>query len=244
MVDFNWDCPHCERAVTISSSNFSNSHHDLDIENVSGKHQLETTFIVCPNIECRKYSLMAFLHKIEKSQTHTGGYKVTLRGKVAEWSLVPASRSKHFPEYIPKVIRDDYEEACLIQDLSPKASATLSRRCLQGMLRDFWDVKTGKLNNEIEQIKERIDLETWAAIDAVRQLGNIGAHMEVDINVIISVDPEEAKLLIRLVETLMDEWYVAREDRKNRMMSVVSAADNKKEAKKNARRGETEEGKK
>lgn len=239
MVDFNWDCPHCERAVTISSSNHSYSYHDLEIENASGKHRLGTTFIICPNIKCRKYSLIATLHKIAKSRAHTGVYNVTLGDKVAQWSLVPASGSKHFAEYIPKGIRDDYEEACLIQDLSPKASATLSRRCLQGMLRDFWGVKTGKLNNEIEQIKERIGLETWAAIDAVRRLGNIGAHMEEDINVIISVDPEEAKLLIRLVETLMDEWYVARENRKNRMTAVVSAADSKKDIK----RGGKEEGK-
>ena len=31
----------------------------------------------------------------------------------------------------------------------------------------------------------------WQAIDAVRSIGNIGAHMEKDINLIVDVDPEE-----------------------------------------------------
>jgi len=39
-----------------------------------------------------------------------------------------------------------------------------------------------------------VDPLTWEAIDAVRKLGNIGAHMEKDINVIVDVDPEEAEL--------------------------------------------------
>jgi hypothetical protein len=144
------------------------------------------------------------------------------------WALIPPSAAKHFPEYVPQVIRDDYQEACLIRDLSPKASATLSRRCLQGILRDFWKVKPGRLIDEIEEVKDKIDPETWGAIEAVRKLGNIGAHMEKDIDVIVDVDPEEAGLLIGLVETLLKEWYVAREDRRVRMAAVIAAAEAKK----------------
>jgi hypothetical protein len=61
--------------------------------------------------------------------------------RVQTWSLIPSSSAKTFPNYVPKVILDDYNEACLIRDLSPKASATLSRRCLQGMIRDLEDSK-------------------------------------------------------------------------------------------------------
>ena len=69
---------------------------------------------------------------------------------------------------------------------------------------------------------------TWGAITAVRQLGNIGAHMEKDINVIVDVDPDEADHLIGLVETLLREWYVTREDRRTRMEAVMAAAAAKK----------------
>ena len=54
---------------------------------------------------------------------------------------------------------------------------------------------------------------TWDAIDAVRKVGNIGAHIEKDINVIIDVEPREAELLIGLIEMLLKDWYVVREER-------------------------------
>lgn len=223
MTDFNWTCPHCERAVTISEGRISSLRHSLSIENVSGHHSLLTTFIVCPNPACKKFTLTAALH-----QSISTEYGVKVGDKLQEWSLVPASASMHFPEYVPAAIRDDYQEACLIRDLSPKASATLSRRCLQGIIRDFWKVKSGRLVDEIEAIKDEVDTETWDAIEAVRKLGNIGAHMEKDINVIVEVDPEEAALLIGLVETVIREWYIAREVRKARMGAVIAAAAAKK----------------
>ncbi|WP_372445280.1 hypothetical protein [Clostridium estertheticum] len=45
-----------------------------------------------------------------------------------------------------------------------------------------------------------MDPLTWEAIDAVRTIGNIGAHMEKDINQIVDVESSEAALLI---ETLI-----------------------------------------
>src|SRR6266542_6816273 len=53
------------------------------------------------------------------------------------WKLLPKSHAKVFPDYIPTGIIRDYEEACEIVNASPKASATLSRRCLLGIIRDF-----------------------------------------------------------------------------------------------------------
>ena len=62
----------------------------------------------------------------------------------------------------------------------------------------------------------------------LRKLGNIGAHMEKDINLIVDVDPQEAELLIGLIETLLKEWYVVREERRARMGALVAAASSKK----------------
>lgn len=53
--------------------------------------------------------------------------------------------------------------------------------------------------------------------------------MEHDINVIVDVDVNEAQLLIGLVETLLEEWYVRREERERRMRSVIDAASGKKQ---------------
>jgi len=222
--DFNWTCPHCERHVTITERRISTDKHPLWTETADGPLIFTSEFIVCPNPSCCKATLTASLN-VRQSD----GRGNSVAGDVIkEWQLVPSSFAASFPDYVPSPVIADYQEACLIRDLSPKASATLSRRCLQGILRDFWGVKPGRLVDEIEQIKDKVDPLTWDAIESLRKLGNIGAHMEKDINLIVDVDPEEASLLIGLVETLIREWYIAREERIARMAALVSAAANKK----------------
>ena len=51
--------------------------------------------------------------------------------------------------------------------------------------------------------------------------------MEKDINVIVDVEPEEAGVLIELIETLAEEWYVARHERQLRMAKVAKLAAQK-----------------
>jgi hypothetical protein len=136
------------------------------------------------------------------------------------------------PEFVPAPIREDYEEACLIRDLSPKSAATLARRSLQGILRDFYKAKPGRLLDEIKALADSMDPELLEAIHGVRKVGNIGAHLEADINVIVDVDPDEAKLLIELVETMIEETYVRREQRRIRLQHVKILADEKEQQRK------------
>jgi hypothetical protein len=70
----------------------------------------------------------------------------------------------------------------------------------------------------------------WQAIDAIRTVGNIGAHMEKDIGVIIDVDPNEAGLLIRLIEVLLEEWYIRRHEREQHMKQIIEIAQAKEVA--------------
>jgi hypothetical protein len=58
--------------------------------------------------------------------------------------------------------------------------------------------------------------------------------MEKDVNLIIDVDPEEAGLLIWLIETLFEEWYIARHDKEQKMKALVQLAQGKKQAKQNS----------
>lgn len=222
-VGYNWTCPHCNRAVTITEESYSEGKVAVGIRNRDGLHVLEALFIVCPNPDCHRYTLTASLYDSEGLARGAKKPAALIRS----WSLIPPSSARSFPSYVPKAVVQDYEEACLIKDLSPKAAATLARRCLQGVIRDFWKVKPGHLANEIEEIKPRVDLDTWEAIDSVRKVGNIGAHMEKDINIIIDVDPNEAALLIQLIETLIQDWYVARESRKTHLEAIARIAKEK-----------------
>ncbi len=210
-------------------ANYSVSFHHFDLDNKDGESGILTEIISCPNDECREYEITASLH----ASHYQSGYRVkTPDTQRLEWSLKPSSVAKQFPSYIPEAILADYQESCLIKALSPKASATLSRRCLQGIIRDFWGVKKGRLVDEINAIKDTVDPITWQAIDSVRSIGNIGAHMEKDINLIIDVEPAEALLLIGLIEILIADWYVAKYERQKHLESIIGVAGSKADAKK------------
>ncbi len=99
------------------------------------------------------------------------------------------------------------------------------------MIRDYWGIKKGRLIDEISALQEKVDPDTWAAIDAVRSIGNIGAHMEKDIDVIIEVEPDEAQLLISLIESLIKDWYIARHGRQKHLEAITKMAAIKKELK-------------
>jgi Domain of unknown function (DUF4145) len=96
------------------------------------------------------------------------------------------------------------------------------------MIRDFWKIQKPRLIEEIEGLKDKVDSLTWDAIDALRKLGNIGAHMEKDVNMIIDVDAAEAGKMISLIEILVKEWYVAREEKHARLSQLATIAGSKK----------------
>jgi hypothetical protein len=228
---FHWTCPYCDRDTTITDSDCQGDHFELNYSSSDGCRYFKTFLVVCPNPKCKKFTLTVTMYEYAYSKSH-GGWVL---GKLLQtWNLIPPSSAKVFPDYVPKAVRDDYTEACLIRDLSPKASATLSRRCLQGMIRDFWKVPKPRLVEEIDAIKDKVDPETWQAIDAVRKIGNIGAHMEKDIDLIVDVEPKEAQKLIELIELLVKDWYVAKHDREERLKAIVAVSEAKDAAKSKA----------
>lgn len=144
----------------------------------------------------------------------------------------PISLAKVYPDYIPQAIRSDYEEAHAILNLSPKASATLSRRCLQGMIRDFWGISKARLVDEIDALKEYVDPSTKNVLDALRKLGNIGAHPEKDINLIVDIEPKEAHKLLKFIELLMQKWYIERHDNEQLLQDILDLDKDKQDQRK------------
>lgn len=221
-----FQCPYCSMIMPISDGTLQKHKTSFESENglvwVSGSSRknsvscLEISFYKCPN--CNQYTIKA-----------TG-----IGDKIDDVNIPirPISSAKQFPDYIPEGIRQDYEEACAIVSISPKASATLSRRCLQGMIRDYWKIEKKSLYEEISALKNHIPADLWSSIDALRQLGNIGAHMEKDTNVIVDIDPNEADSLIKLIELLMKEWYINREERKKLFSSIITTNQTKQSERK------------
>lgn len=215
MSEYLWHCPFCNTDQTVTEKGRQVAFADLALPNADGPRRLVSKFVVCPNPRCRQFSLIASLHMLEivGNRSYTGKHLKT-------WALVPPSQARSFPVALPDQVVEDYQEACLTLELSPKVSAALSRRCLSGMLRDFWRVQSGGLNDEFRQIKGTADPLTWEAIESVRKSGLIGARMESEGAEIQDADPGEAKLLIGLIETLIQDWYVARDERRKRLETI------------------------
>ncbi|MCH8039745.1 MAG: DUF4145 domain-containing protein [Nitrospinae bacterium] len=221
-MGIQWTCAYCNRPCTVGPDNIRLITGNNQINEKYGSYQSTTKVIVCPNPECEQQTISLTIRKWDET------CPVPVRGVLYSWNLLPESEAKPYPNYIPEQLRGDYKEACLIKTKSPKASATLSRRCLQGTIRNFWGIQKDRLFDEVEELKTKVDSQTWTAIDSVRKVGNIGAHMEKDVNLIIDVEPEEAGLLIWLNETLFEEWYIARHERDTKMTALAVMAGKKK----------------
>lgn len=238
MANWNFDCPHCGRAQTVTDrEESSGSIHFQTSETALGQIAVTGISIRCANEGCRQPTVTVSVRRWEVNSN--GRYWVD-DGEILRKRLIPESAAKPQPQYIPAPLREDYIEACRIVHLSPKAAATLARRCLQGMIRDFCGIKKGRLIDEIhelmklvndDQAPKNVSDDSVRAIDSVRTIGNIGAHMEKDINTIIEVDQDEAQILIELIETLFDEWYIEREKRRARFFRISEIATAKDEQK-------------
>lgn len=109
-------------------------------------------------------------------------------------------------------VKGDYLEAALVLSDSPKASAALSRRCLQHVLREKAGVKKGDLSNEIQQLLDGNSLPSDIAenLDAIRNIGNFAAHPMKSTNTgeILDVEPHEAEWNLEVLEQLIDYYFV------------------------------------
>lgn len=63
--------------------------------------------------------------------------------------------------------------------------------------------------------------------------------MERDVNVVVDVDSDEAAKLLGLIELLVEDWYVARNRRRERLQSIVSLGAEKDLQKAEAKGGGT-----
>lgn len=235
---FNWTCLYCNRPQSVTEHSVSEGEIFFYVgKTISGPIGMKASAIACSNPDCLEVTIATSLHLTGRYANGSPYFNPETNPFLIK-RLMPESSAKPQSECIPTPLVEDYVEACKIRNLSPKASATLSRRCLQGMIRDFCKISKPTLFKEIESLKAAVEQgsspkgvteESVEAIDHVRGIGNIGAHMAKDINLIVPVEPEEAQLLIDLIEMLFEEWYVARETRSNKLARIKVLAEDKKQ---------------
>lgn len=116
---------------------------------------------------------------------------------------------------VPAILRDDYAEACNVLSISPKASAALSRRILQAILKEQ-GYESSNLSKQIGDVLSETDASKALpnyirdVIDAIRNFGNFAAHPITDQTSlqIIDVEPQEAEWCLEIVEKLFEHYYI------------------------------------
>ncbi len=220
MIDFH--CPHCQKYFTNAPHTYKTHYFDFNNQSSISQHFLTSNnaysvhIYKCPH--CNKETVL--IKGFSENNSHINV------------PVSPVSLAIRFPDYVPKAIREDYEESYAILHLSPKASATLSRRCLQGIIRDFWNINDKNLAKQINALENTIDTKLWQAMDGLRKIGNIGAHMEKDVNTIIPVESYEAEQLVKLIEVLIKTTYVERHDREQLCNEIIEISEEKQTLKK------------
>jgi hypothetical protein len=151
--------------------------------------------------------------------------------QLSDWRMVypvGASRGPISSE-IPTEIAKDYIEACNVLPISAKASAALSRRCLQNILHGSgYKVGSGDLGREIDLLlnetdaKKAIPLRLRTTIDLIRNFGNFSAHPIDDKTTlqIIDIEPHEAESCLDILEECFEHFYVGPAAAKARKLAL------------------------
>ncbi|WP_025726588.1 DUF4145 domain-containing protein [Bacteroides sp. 14(A)] len=193
-------CPHCLLEVNpCFTESYLGEYEDKNKYSIYSMH--------CPNNKCRK--LILKLANVNRIAT-TMGERSTI---ISDNIIYPlnSGRTPAATEVEPQ-FAEDYNEACLILPFSPKASAALSRRCLQNIIRIKENIKKKNLMLEIDELISLNKLPSFLSdnLQTIRGFGNIAAHgMEDQVSgQILDVEPEEADFLLDILELMFDFYFV------------------------------------
>ena len=133
-------------------------------------------------------------------------------GDYTERLVEPTNGARPCPSEVPRDLADDFLEAVAVLPISAQASAALTRRSLQHLLRDYAHTKSKDLADQIEEVMAANVLPSSLAeqLDAVRNIGNFAAHIQKSkaTGEIIPVEPQEAEWNLEVLEELFDHFFV------------------------------------
>jgi hypothetical protein len=197
-------CPHCSIHFHDNwfEANFVRQGRLLQAEHQDARLRWVYRTAKCPGIACGEVT-------IEVSQQN-GEQEVAWR----QVYPVGANRGP-VPVDVPPQISRDYVEACNVLPISSKASAALSRRCLQNMLHAH-HYKARDLATEIDLLlnepdpRKALPHKLRETVDAIRNFGNFSAHPIDDKTSlqVIEVEPHEAEWCLETIEDLFEHFYV------------------------------------
>ncbi|AXX85719.1 DUF4145 domain-containing protein [Aliarcobacter skirrowii] len=183
-------CPHCKNYIHI---NFQNE--ELGVDN---KYYWYVRYENCPS--CKKKIIFLL-------NTPFSG-DINLKNEFLVYPKI--SSCDNAPNEVPSHIAEDFNEAGLILNDSPKASAALSRRCLQTIIHEHFKIKKKNLSEEIDEVMTKVPEYISKQLDAIRQIGNFSAHPIKSQNTgeIVNVETGEAEWCLDILQSLFQFCYV------------------------------------
>jgi hypothetical protein len=195
---------------------------DFFPENCSGSIEFAKDPLAFPSSEKSDSTTAHFGYSTATCPSCKGAH-IALSGKTGNgfpvhrtwWAFPRSGAYPPPPPQVPDGIATDYREANEVLAISAKASAALSRRCLQAIL----TAAGYNHRNLADQVQMAID-ETSAAkalppslrdsLDAIRNFGNFSAHPITDQTTlqIIDVEDGEAEWCLELLADMFDHYYV------------------------------------
>ena len=197
-------CPHCltvvrfEAAIEIQND-FETLSLPVSLRIAGSRETILLALANCP--ECGRL----IISLSEGTLTEEGFF---IKREIMIWPL--RSVRPPVPEEVPEHIASDYDEAALVLPFSPKASAALSRRCLQAVLREAGGADQRNLAQQIDAVLHTLPSYIASHVDAVRKIGNFAAHplKHKASGEILDVEPGEAEWNLDVLDQLFDFYYV------------------------------------
>jgi hypothetical protein len=199
-------CPHCRTVVRFEPVTWAAEGHSQGpcsamTAHTPGGFMIEFSVAGCPS--CGKPVMSA--HRLWQGDKTSWGLPGLIWPQFAE-RPIPVEVDAEAPD-----IAEDFREAVSVLPWSKKASAALSRRCLQQVLLRKAGVKKRDLADQIDEVMPNLPTHLAENIDAIRQVGNFAAHPSKSTSTgeIVAVEQEEAEWLIEVLEELFEYFFVA-----------------------------------
>lgn len=122
----------------------------------------------------------------------------------------PSSVVVEVSKDVPTKYADRYQKAVEINPIFPEASATVSRKCLEMILEDYFHAKKRNLIDKIDEVRNQLPSDLYDNLHRLREIGNFGAHPKKNSNTseLIEVEQGEADYCLWLLNELFEECYI------------------------------------
>lgn len=187
-------CPHCSVAFSETWV-----HWGIGADSKFANNDIQAAF--CP--ECKEPTIRMRRTALASQQPSPDDQFVSLFPRHAAVKTAPE---------VPEPYATKFRQATNIIADSPEASAAVSRKLLQTLLREYAKVKPADLHAEIQEVLDSKQLPSHLAeaLDAVRNIGNFGTHpiKSKQTGNVVEVEPGEAEWSLDVLEGLFDFYMV------------------------------------